>query len=528
MAYHTPLFLGIFLPVLLLIYQIAGKKYRSMVLIAAGYLFFYTFSKMLLLYLLGATILIYFVGIRIEAVQEEFQSKKRGMERDAAASYKKCCIKRKRRILLFGILLLLAVLLGVKYYNFFAQNLNSFLNLFSIPLLLEQKSILQPIGISFYTLMAIGYLVDIYEGKIGAERNFAKIALFMAFFPQIMEGPISRYDQTADQLYEGRALKAEQISMGAQRILWGLLKKMLVADRLNVMVNTVYANYQVYGGTVVALTAVAYTTQLYMEFSGVMDIVIGIAEMFGVKLPENFRQPFFSKNVSEFWRRWHITLGAWLKDYIFYPVSLSGKVKKMNNAVRHKSKYAARILVSAAALFPVWLCNGLWHGPRWSYVFYGMYYFTLILFGMMLEPAFTKARELLHIREENKLFIGFQVLRTLVLVVIGELFFRAEGLSNGIGMFLCIFRDFRAETLWDGTLLALGLDSKDLFLIVVTVIVVFVVSCLHEKGIHIRAQVMSFPLPLRWSAYYALMLTILIFGAYGDGYTPVDLIYAGF
>ena len=259
--------------------------------------------------------------------------------------------------------------------------------------LLAARHLLLPIGISFYTLQAIGYMADIYWKKIPAGQSLGKVALFLGFFPQIMEGPISMYGQTADQLWQGRGIRRE--------IVWGLFKKMVVADRLYVLVQNVFSQHSRYSGVIVAVAAVAYTVQLYMEFSGCMDIVTGSARMFGVTLPENFRQPFVSRSAAEFWRRWHITLGVWLKTYVFYPVSASGLVKRWNRFARkHCGKYAARLGVSALALFPVWLCNGLWHGPRWSYIFYGMYYFVILLLEMAFEPVGEKIRTLLGLKAD--------------------------------------------------------------------------------------------------------------------------------
>ena len=234
------------------------------------------------------------------------------------------------------------------------------------------KTLLLPIGISFYTLQAIGYMADVYWEKIPAQRHLGKLALFLGFFPQIMEGPISMYEQTGEDLWKGEDLRGENLSAGWSRILWGLFKKMIVADRLYVLVKAVFEHYQDYSGSIVVFAAIAYTLQLYMEFSGCMDIVIGSGRLFGVRLPENFCRPFASKNAAEFWRRWHITLGAWLKTYVFYPVSVSRMVKKWNRfGKKHLGKYLTRLGATAMCLFPVWLCNGLWHGPSWHYIFYG-------------------------------------------------------------------------------------------------------------------------------------------------------------
>ena len=184
----------------------------------------------------------------------------------------------------------------------------------------------------FYTLQAAGYLIDVYRGTVRADRNLGRLALFLGFFPQIMEGPICRYDQTAHALWEGRPLCWQNITFGMQRILFGFFKKIVIADRLNILIQNVFAEHIQYDGGVIALAMVCYTCQLYMEFSGTMDVVIGSAEMFGVRLPENFRQPFFAQSIQEFWMRWHITLGAWLRDYVFYPLSLSGPLKKLTGA----------------------------------------------------------------------------------------------------------------------------------------------------------------------------------------------------
>lgn len=529
MAYHTLLFLIVFLPAVVILYQLAGKKFRPMVLLAAGYVFFFSFSRWLFVYLIGATVVMYFAGIGMEKYRLMFKEQKKGLDRTATKELKKAITAKKRRILFVGILFLAGTLLTVKYYNFFAENVTKIAAALSVPAGLPQLDILQPIGISFYTLQGIGYLVDVYEGKIKAERNFGKLALFMAFFPQIMEGPISRYDQTADQLYAGSRISVQNLAMGGQRIFWGLLKKIVVADRLNTMVGNIFSGYQYCDGAVIFVGAAAYTLQLYMEFSGCMDMVIGTAEIFGVTLPENFRQPFFSRNVSEFWRRWHITLGAWLKDYIFYPVSLTEGVKKAGSHAKSRfGKHGGKVVVSLAALFPVWLCNGIWHGARWSYIFFGMYYFVLILAGVIFEPLFLKFSERFPKLVKHPLYIAFQIGRTGVLVVIGELFFRAEGLKHGLLMFSHMIKNFHPSAVVTGNLLGLGLDVKDYLIILLVVAAVFVVDCLHERGVGVREKLAGMPALARWCAYYVLMLSVIIFGAYGDGYLAVELIYAEF
>ena len=246
-------------------------------------------------------------------------------------------------------------------------------------------------------MQAVSYIVDVYKKKTPADRNLWRLALYMAFFPSIMEGPICRYSETAEALYAGERLTYHNITFGSQRIVWGLFKKVVLADRLSPLVELVFSKYTQYGGITVLLGAICYTLQLYADFSGCIDMTIGTAEMFGVRLPENFRQPFFSRTASEFWRRWHITLGAWFKDYIFYPLSLTKWIKSMGKKARLKfGRHVGPVIQTIVPLLAVWLSNGIWHGTGWNYIFFGLYYFVLILTGNLLEPLIGKSTDLLH------------------------------------------------------------------------------------------------------------------------------------
>ena len=532
MAYHSVTYLFVFLPIVLLLYQLVPKKGRWAVLLMSSYFLFWTFSKHLVLYLIGTTILTYSVGILLTRLRDRFREEKEKIDKKDKELRSKLKNKYKRReklLLAAGIIVLLSVLAYLKYYNFFAENANVFLEAVGSSWLFEAKKLLLPIGISFYTLEAIGYMADVYWEKIPAERNLAKIALFLSFFPQIMEGPISMYTQTADALWAGNSLKADNLSKGAIRIIWGMFKKIVIADRLYVIVAEIFDYYEDYSGIIIVAGAIAYTIQLYMEFSGCIDIVIGSGKLFGVTLPENFKQPFVSKNASEFWRRWHISLGAWFKAYVFYPGSVSGLVKKWNKfAKKHFSKHIIKVGVSAIALYPVWLCNGLWHGANWTYIFYGMYYFVILLFGVAVEPvreAFLKKFKI----NENALYWRIpQILKTWVIIFTGELFFRANTLGGGFAMFKSIFKDFEFSQLFDGTLLHMGLDSADFAIIGLGCVVVAIVGSFKERNLLGDEGLHKLKTPLRWAIYYALIIAVIVFGAYGVGYQQVDLIYAGF
>lgn len=304
---------------------------------------------------------------------------------------------------------------------------------------------------------------------------------------------------------------------------------MIIADRLYVLVQAIFDHYENYHGVMIVVAAIGYTVQLYMEFSGCMDIIIGSGKIFGVTLPENFQQPFASRNAAEFWRRWHITLGVWFKTYIFYPISVSPVVKKWNRFGKaHLEKYITKLGVSAICLFPVWLCNGLWHGAKWSYIFYGMYYFLILFAGVALEPIRNKMIKTFHLNENALYYKIPQILKTWVIIFVGELFFRANGLLAGIQMFKSIFQDFQLQKLWDGTLLSLGLDQADYLVIIAGCGVAAIVGMIKERNLLGDAGLQKLYLPVRWAIYYGLILSVIVLGAYGIGYQKVDMIYVGF
>ena len=428
-----------------------------------------------------------------------------------------------RWVLALGALANLGVLLTLKYAGFALRNVNA---LFGQSLNIPKY--LMPIGISFYTLQAIAYLFDVYHEKIPADRNLLRVALFLSFFPQIVEGPICRYSETADRLWNCEPIRYENLTAGLQRLLFGLMKKLVVADRLNTSVKAVFADSGSFSGGVIGLAALCYTVQLYMDFSGSMDAVVGVGQIFGISMPENFRRPFFSRTISEFWNRWHITLGTFFRDYIFYPVTMSKPMKKLTNAARKKlGNHFGPLLAGSVALFCVWFANGVWHGAAWSFIFFGMYHFVLILTGSLIAPLVKKTNDRLHISPEHPVYRGLQIFRTCVLVVIGELFFRADGLREGMRMFGKMVTDFRFTGFFAQTA-EISFDRKDALITAITVLIVFAVSLMNEKGICLRAEIAKKPVALRWAIWYTLILYILIFGAYGTGYVPVDPMYANF
>ena len=525
MAIYTNLYLLVFLPLVLIAYQLVPRKYRWGVLLAASYALYITFSKYLVLLLMATAAFTWRIGLWMDKIGAECAAKQAEVkDRKEKKALKEDYQKKRVWVLRLGVLVLLGILFYVSYYNFVADNINILIGRFAkLPIV----KVMFPMGISFYTLEAVGYLADVYWERYPAEKHLGKFALFLSFFPQIMEGPIARYPDTSDALFAGEPLKMENLNEGFLRILWGLFKKMIVSDRLTYLTDFIFGKYKDYHGSFIIFVAIAYTVQLYLEFSGSIDIVIGCGKLFGVTLPENFNQPFSAQSAAEFWRRWHMSLGNWFRNYVFYPVTVSNPVKNWNKTARKKyGKYWSMVGTSAMALFPVWVATGVWHGAGWKYLFYGMYYFVILFFGEAVKPFKEKNYEKLGIDFDAPYMKVIRILKTWVIIFTGELFFRADSLSIGLHMFRSIFGNFHISSLWK--YFPNAITVGDVWAIAVGSVIVWIVGFLKERGVDVRGKILGARTPVKWSVYYLIIFTILLFGAYGTGYQPVDLIYAGF
>lgn len=518
-------YLCLFLPAAVAAYALCPRKWKQWILLLASYAFFFIICGGRVYCLIGSTVSVYALGLLVDYIGERGKAAAKAAEKAERKAIKQRYAARQHWVTFLGIALNIGLLLYFKYTGFLLENANALSEYFGLGISWKIPRIIVPIGVSFYTLQALSYLLDISRGALRADRNLGRVALFVSFFPQIVEGPICRYEQTAKQLWEAKPITYQNLKLGGQRILYGMMKKLVVADRLNSFVALIFDSYGEYGGGYVWLAAMAYTAQLYMDFSGAMDCVCGTAQIFGIQMPENFRAPFFSKTISEFWTRWHISLGTWFRDYIFYPVTMAKPMKRLTSSARKKlGNHFGPLLAGSVALLCVWFSNGLWHGSAWSYIFFGMYHFFLILMGNAFAPLSARTRQKLHLEGDSAGFAMFQRLRTAVLVVIGELFFRADGLQNGFAMFGRMLTDFT----FSGDAAQLGIDWADVGIVVVTLAIVCAVSVLKERNIQIRQTLDQKPLALRWAVWYGLIVYILLFGAYGGSYLPVDPMYANF
>lgn len=515
----TYLCLLIFVTVVFALYNVIPKKFRWSVLLVSSYLLNCFISGYLVIYLAVTTVTVYLVSLWITTYTQKTDEKRLALPKEEKKPYREKCAKNKKLICAISVAVNFGILVVLKYSGFLVGSLNGIFGLD-----LEIPSFVVPLGISYYTLQAVGYTVDVCRGKYKADKNLARVALFVAYFPQLTEGPIGRYDHLAGQLYEGKSFSYENFTNGLLLALFGVFKKFVIADRANVFVSEVLSADSTYTGPYIIVGILMYTLLLYTEFSGFIDIVSGFSQMFGFELSKNFEQPFFSKSVSEFWRRWHITLGSWTRDYVFYPVSLSKPMVKLAKYVReHLDPYYASVIPNASALLVVWLFTGIWHGADIKYVVYGLYYYALMLMGMLVLPLTKKLMEKLKIKAESKIISALAIIRTLVFVNIGMLMFKCETLGMTFNMLADIFSSRNLPKFAD-----LGFEYREICVLIVAVIILFTVEILQVKGHCVRELIAKRSIVLRWLIYIAFVMFIIIFGAYGDGYAAFDPIYAQF
>ncbi|MDO5381663.1 MAG: MBOAT family O-acyltransferase [Eubacteriales bacterium] len=519
----------LFLIIGIVVYYVIPRKYQWIWLLIMSYGYYFTFDVKTSLFMVYATVTIYVCGLVLDNIRVKsdtyLKNNKETLTKEEKKKYKESVKRKKRLVLTAGVILDFGMLAVMKYTNFAIENLNSIITRLGGEPIALVKWVL-PIGISFFTFQAVSYIVDVYQGKYEAQKNPFKLGLFVSFFPQIMQGPIGRYDKLMPQFLEGRKFNLINVQFGLQRIGWGLAKKMILADRAAVVVMEVFQHYEMYSGLHYILGVLMYTIQLYMDFSGGIDIVIGSAEMFGITMDENFRQPFFSKSIGEFWRRWHISLGAWMKDYIFYPMSLSKAMNKFGKwGKKHIGNTVGKTLPICFANMVIFFIVGIWHGPAWKFIIYGIYNGFIIAVSNLLEPVYKKGLEKCHINGDGKAWTAFKVFRTFVLVVIGFYF----DMSNSVSQALCMIKwsiiGIRPTQFNLRDTLAIGLDVKDYVIILMGCIVILIVSIMKEKGIKVREALAKKPLPVRWLVYYGIVVLILLFSYPG---ATQGFLYANF
>lgn len=481
----------LFYVVTLFLYYVVPRKIQWIILLLASYFFYLYASMWLVIYLFAATLSTWFGTMKMEGKEKP----------------------EKKRLATWIGLFNFGMLAVLKYNGLF----------------ISDSLIIVPLGISFYIFQSMGYVYDVYRNRIKAETNFLKYALFVAFFPQIIQGPISRFKELGTQLYAEHNFSHDRLREGLKLILWGYIKKMVIADRAAVIVNEIYGNYLNYSGAMIMFGVLLYCIQIYCDFSGGIDIIRGVSATFDISLAKNFIRPYFATSLSDYWRRWHITLGTWMKDYLFYPMSLSKSFLKFNKKTRKKIPgMIGKILPTSLITFVVFFVIGLWHGADMKYIIFGIYNGVIITSSLILAPYYKRVVAKLGINTKNKLWTGFQIIRTTGLVFLGRYLTRGVSyMAAGVMMKRSVL-NFGSLGTFINHVKSMQLTLVDYALIFVGVAVIFIFGYIEEKGVDVQKIFEDQHILIQSSVIFVAMMVLMIFGIYREGYIASEFIYKQF
>ena len=521
MQFTTVSFL-LFAALVLLGYYLAPRTWRWVLLLVASWVFYLWAGVEYLAFIAFTTLTTYgcsrVMASRLEKQDAYLAANKQTLSREEKKAYK-ASVKIGNRVWMvlclvanFAILAVCKACLTDPFRTLAQGGGLSFLTLGL------------PLGISFYMFQSMGYVVDVYRTTAKAEKNFFKLALFVSYFPQLIQGPISQFSKLAPQLYEPHDFDGKQLSFGLQRLLWGFFKKLVIADRIAAAVVALKAPE--YSGVGFFLLTVFYAVQIYGDFTGGIDMALGISQALGIKLEENFIRPFFSKNIAEYWRRWHITLSEWMKSYIFYPISVSQPMLKLSKSARERfGNFGKRLPVYVASI-ATWFVTGIWHGLTLNFILWGMMNCFVIVVSEELVPLYDKFHNRFGLKEKRWYGV-FEMVRMFVLmnlIRIVDLFPQVGVYFSKLGSLLTTFN---FHILWDGTLLKLGLTGLDYGILLFGVAVMFAVSLYQEKKGSVRELLWNKPV-LRYTLVIAMLIMVLLMGSYGIGYNASSFIYNQF
>lgn len=478
----------IFFPVVICIYFVIPVKWRWIWLLISSYYFYMCWNPAYILLLLFSTGISYAGGRILERIEAE---------------------PGRKAVLAAAIVINFSVLFWFKYLNFFCYTCNQIFRRFAISFQWPEYDILLPVGISFFTFQAVGYVIDVYRRDVACERNFLRYALFVSFFPQLVAGPIERSGNLLHQLGEEHRFDWNRMKDGLLLMLWGFFLKLVVADRAAIVVNNIWGNQDKYQGCYIWIALFLFAFQLYGDFAGYSTIAQGTARVLGIELMDNFRAPYLSQSVTEFWRNWHISLSSWFRDYVYIPLggSRKGTIRKYINTML------------------VFLASGLWHGAAWNYVVWG---------GMngayqVAEDIWRKRKGALFFKlQSRKWYSVWQTIFTFILIDFSFLFFRSGSLSEAIRRFESICTVHNKEIFWDGSLWELGLLRSEWVLLLFSIILVLIVEYVHKRNQHVRVFIAAKPGWIRWIIYMLLFWSVVMFGIYGVNYEASAFIYFQF
>lgn len=516
---------------LFLLYYLVPKRLQWSLLLLAGYVFYFAAGPEYLVYILVTTASTWLTACIMGRNQEKqalyLKEHKAELSREEKKAYKDGRHRVQFRWLVVCLLLNIGILAVVKYANFFISNVNGILDAVGQTGRLSFVTLALPLGISFYTFQAMGYLIDVYRGTVPAEKNFFKFALFVSFFPQLIQGPISRFGDLSETLYTQHRFEPKNVSYGLQRMLWGYFKKMVIADRILAGVSCIIGEPDTYYGAYAFAGMLFYTIELYADFTGGIDITIGIAQVLGIRVQENFNRPYFSKSLKEYWRRWHISMCTWFKDYIFYPVSVCKPMQKFSKFSRkHLGENVGKKLPVYVSSFVVWFATGIWHGASWNFIVWGLANWLVLMLSEELEPLYARFHSRFSIGR-RRIYKLFMVARTFLLICVLNLFDCYEAVSTTFRMFGSMLTAGNWGVLRDGSLLKLGVTAVDYAVLAAGIVVLIAVSLLQRSG-SVRDKIAARAYPVRVCVWFGLFLLVVLLGTYGIGYDSSQFIYNGF
>lgn len=509
----TSIYFICFFILLYILFFLCPSKWQWCILLV-GSIFFYGYSGVSnLLFIFLTSVSVYLATVSIDKSykkqKEYICANKEALSKEERIAYKKKNQRCRKTVMILTLLFNFGMLAYFKYLHFFVSQVNVILRHGSFGELDNSFSLLVPLGISFYTFQTMGYLVDVYWEETAAEKNYFKVLLFTSFFPQIIQGPISNFNQLSRELFKEHGFSIKNYVWGFERVLWGFFKKLVVANTLSIYVSDVFDNYLNYTGITVFIGALMYSAQIYADFSGYMDIVCGLCEMMDIKLAENFDRPYFSKSISEYWRRWHITLGAWFKTYIYYPVATA----KWNQNIAKRFRNRARALPATFALMVVWFATGFWHGASWSYIVWGGVNGAFIIFSLWMEPVYITWKKKLGIDECNTWWKLFQVIRTFFLVTLIKVLPEVGSLEEGVGFVTRIFTQHQIPS-GLSMLFPYLTEIREMLMFgvaVIGVVLMFVASMLQRKR-PVREYIDRIPVGLRIPLMSMFFMGIVYWG----------------
>lgn len=524
MGYTTTLFylsLCLFIPLYLLL---PSEKMRRNCVLVSSSIFYIWNGVGAFVIVIGTAFTIYLTTMAIEKEYLAFDEEKVDLSPKEQAALLTVYKKKTLRHVRLSLLIVLGIWIFVKVSRFNEMVPVEYLREFSFGL-----NVIVPLGISYYTLSSVGYLLDVYWRKAKVEYNFFHLFTAMIYFPQITIGPIGKYSKLIPQLTHLPPPNYNRVCFGLQLMLWGYIKKLIVADRLILYTSTVYADPTSFAGVEIVIAALLGVVHIYADFSGCIDIIRGISQIIGVNLEQNFRQPFFAQSAQEFWSRWHMTLGGWTKEYIYLPIAMNSKfLSYLRTVKKEHSPWVASFVKSLTPLVVVWCFTGLWHGTGMDYLLWGLYWCSLMTIAKEAKPLHNWMLETLKIDSERTYYKCWSMIRTTAFFAIGRMITATGETWSLITLFTQLFTEHRLWTFFDDSLFTHGLDFKDFTVALVFMIVMFFVDVLHEKNISIRETLASQILPIRWCVYYGAIMALIIFGMYGPSVNPADFVYGAF